>query len=182
MGRHFRDEQGSQMQSYQQWTFCYSNHSDFGLKSRSDIVLLQAEVLGSLQTHFQDLDLSEMLHPLATACLLAAFWEASSQDSLQQGREETASAGPKRLRPHMLFEALLRIRFNAVAIVPKEHSSARDRLAVAIFRQASMLNHACQANLELRFRGRTVTVEATCGIDGGEPLRHCYGPQVVSGV
>lgn len=62
--------------------------------------------------------------------------------------------------------------------MPLEHGSAEERLAVAIFPETSMLNHACKPNVDLVFMGRKVTVRTNRDISAGEPLRHCYGPQV----
>ena len=83
------------------------------------------------------------------------------------------------LSAHEVFLALLKIKVNGIAIVPEEHASAEDRLALAIFPHASMLNHACKPNVDFQFSGRKLKVTAREDILQGQALRHCYGPQVI---
>ena len=52
------------------------------------------------------------------------------------------------------------------------------RRALGVYPQSAMMNHACTPNVSLRFQGASLTVRAIAAIPAGQPLRHCYGPQV----
>lgn len=52
------------------------------------------------------------------------------------------------------------------------------QLGSAIYPSASLMNHSCLPNALFSFSGSTVTVCATKGIQGGEEISNCYGPQV----
>lgn len=68
---------------------------------------------------------------------------------------------------------------NAIAITPLAHASAEDRLGLAIYPQAAMLNHACMPNVAAAFTGRRLHIHAVSDLAPGTTLRFCYGPQVV---
>ena len=82
------------------------------------------------------------------------------------------------LSAEAILLALLKIQMNAIAVIPKEHASAKDRIAVAIYPKASMMNHGCIPNVELEFKGRQLRVNAIDALAAGDILRLCYGPQV----
>ncbi|XP_075445418.1 protein-lysine N-methyltransferase SMYD4 isoform X2 [Ascaphus truei] len=55
-------------------------------------------------------------------------------------------------------------------------SSRQSRLATAVFPVLSLLNHSCEPNTSVSFRGRCATVRASRPIKRGEDVSHCYGP------
>lgn len=77
-----------------------------------------------------------------------------------------------------VFEALLKILVNAVAVVPTVTASARQRVAVCIYRRAALFNHACIPNVIFGFRCQRLVVTTAREVSRGERLLHCYGPQV----
>ena len=89
-----------------------------------------------------------------------------------QGDQQLLSAGA-------VLQALLQIRVNGIAVVPAQHASAKDRVALAIYTQASMLNHSCLPNTALSFNGRQLVLHASTHISKGEAVLTCYGPQVL---
>ena len=55
---------------------------------------------------------------------------------------------------------------------------AAARVGEGIFPFAAMLNHACEPNTALVFRGRVLELRACRAVERGEQLWGCYGPQV----
>lgn len=74
-----------------------------------------------------------------------------------------------------ILKALLQVLFNSIAIVPQQHTAASDRIAVAIYPTASLMNHACVPNVALNFHGAALTAHVTDDIPPGTPILHCYG-------
>lgn len=68
---------------------------------------------------------------------------------------------------------------NAVAITPEDHASAEDRLGLAVYPRAAMLNHACAPNVTASFEGSRLLIRAITALAPGTVLRFCYGPQVL---
>nr|XP_006006154.2 PREDICTED: SET and MYND domain-containing protein 4 [Latimeria chalumnae] len=58
----------------------------------------------------------------------------------------------------------------------KVQGSEQIRVATAIFPVVSLLNHSCDPNTSISFRGRTAVVRASRLIRKGEEALHCYGP------
>ena len=54
---------------------------------------------------------------------------------------------------------------------------AEVRVAEAIFPRAAMVNHSCEPNTALVFRGRTLELRACRALAAGEQVLGCYGPQ-----
>ena len=54
---------------------------------------------------------------------------------------------------------------------------AEVRVAEAIFPRAAMVNHSCEPNTALVFRGRTLELRACRTLAAGEQALGCYGPQ-----
>ena len=54
---------------------------------------------------------------------------------------------------------------------------AEVRVAEALFPRAAMVNHSCEPNTALVFRGRTLELRACRTLAAGEPALGCYGPQ-----
>ena len=97
---------------------------------------------------------------------------AGSLQGTGQGDQQHLSAGA-------VLQALLQIRVNGIAVVPSQYASAKDRIALAIYTHASMLNHACLPNTALSFTGRQLVLHASTHILKGEAVLTCYGPQVL---
>lgn len=55
-----------------------------------------------------------------------------------------------------VLQILCQLEANGLAVVEPEHAGPQDRLALALYPTASMLNHACSPNLSLCFSGRTL--------------------------
>lgn len=73
--------------------------------------------------------------------------------------------------------ALLQIHVNGLAVVPAKHTNERDRIALAVYPTASLMNHSCQPNVALAFDGKVLTARAIEALQAGQPVLHCYGPQ-----
>ena len=95
-----------------------------------------------------------------------------SLQGIRQESQQLLSAGA-------VLQALLQIRVNGIAVVPPQHASPKDRIALAVYTQASMLNHACLPNTALSFNGRQLVLHASTHISEGEAVLTCYGPQVL---
>ncbi|KAA6416709.1 MAG: hypothetical protein FRX49_13320 [Trebouxia sp. A1-2] len=70
-----------------------------------------------------------------------------------------------------------RVHTNGLAVVPQQHTDASDRIALAVYPTASLMNHSCQPNIAVCFNGCELTARATESVQAGEPLLHCYGAQ-----
>lgn len=77
-----------------------------------------------------------------------------------------------------LLQILCQLEANGLAVVGSEHTGPQDRVALALYPTASMMNHACAPNLALQFAGRSLRARAIQDLPSGIALRHCYGPQV----
>jgi len=76
-----------------------------------------------------------------------------------------------------ILTALLQIHINGLAVVPQQHTDATDRIALAVYPTASLMNHSCQPNVAVCFDGCKLTARAIETVQAGEPLLHCYGAQ-----
>lgn len=76
-----------------------------------------------------------------------------------------------------ILTALLQIHINGVAVVPAQHTDAKDRIALAVYSTASLMNHSCQPNVALAFDGTLLTARALELLQPGDTVLHCYGPQ-----
>lgn len=56
-----------------------------------------------------------------------------------------------------LIQILCQLEANGLAVVGSEHTGPQDRIALALYPTASMMNHACSPNLALQFTGRRLT-------------------------
>ena len=119
--------------------------------------------IASLQTHLKQTSVSVMTELVLQSTLAALCCSHSSSPS-----PPSASS---------ILTALLQVHINGLAVVPKQHCSAADRIALAVYPTASLMNHACQPNVALLFDGSQLTARATQPIDAGQPILHCYGPQ-----
>ena len=84
----------------------------------------------------------------------------------------------ERLRVDKVYEVILQIEANGIAIVPQETSSTDDRRAIALYASASMFNHSCDSPLSLSFQHRSIRVQSNANLPAGSRLDICYGPQV----
>jgi tetratricopeptide (TPR) repeat protein len=55
-------------------------------------------------------------------------------------------------------------------------SVQQQRLAIAVFPTAALLNHSCAPNIALSYRGRNLLVRAAQPIPAGAEVLNCYGP------
>lgn len=123
----------------------------------------RAQHVQSLQTHLKQTSLATLTELVLLATLAAVCCSQQSSSSS--------------LSPGSILTALLQVHINGVAIVPQEHTDARDRIALAVYPIASLMNHSCQPNVALCFDGSKLTARAIVPIKAGGPILHCYGPQ-----
>jgi len=76
-----------------------------------------------------------------------------------------------------ILTALLQIHINGLAVVPQQHTGATDRITLAVYPTASLMNHSCQPNVAVCFDGCKLIARAIESVQAGEPLLHCYGAQ-----
>ncbi|DBA65674.1 TPA: hypothetical protein ACH3X2_002729 [Trebouxia sp. C0005] len=122
-----------------------------------------AQHIQTLQTHLKQTSLP-VLTELSLLATLAAIC------CRQQGAGPHPSAGS-------ILTALLQVHTNGLAVVPQQHTDASDRIALAVYPTASLMNHSCQPNIAVCFNGCELTARATESVQAGEPLLHCYGAQ-----
>ncbi|DBA96455.1 TPA: hypothetical protein ACH3X1_015345 [Trebouxia sp. C0004] len=142
--------------------------ADVVLATRMAVKLSQdtsscAQHIQTLQTHLQQTSLP-VLTELSLLATLAAIC------CRRQGRGTHPSAGS-------ILKALLQIYINGLAVVPQQHTDATDRIALAVYPTASLMNHSCQPNVAVCFDGCKLTARAIESVQAGEPLLHCYGAQ-----
>ncbi|OCT94067.1 SET and MYND domain-containing protein 4 [Xenopus laevis] len=104
----------------------------------------------------------------------------------ESSRTEDWSSGRQFLGPTILRHMLqLYCNAQAVTVLQEEHdesnlsivkSSKSVRLATAVFPVLSLLNHSCDPNTTVSFKGRFVTIRANRPIRRDEEVTHCYGP------
>ncbi|XP_053313081.1 SET and MYND domain-containing protein 4 [Spea bombifrons] len=70
---------------------------------------------------------------------------------------------------------VLHEEYEALDSSPVERTR-RSRLATAMYPVLSLLNHSCDPNTNVSFRGRCAVVRASRPIRRGEEVTHCYGP------
>ena len=123
----------------------------------------RAQHVQSLQTHLKETSLATLTELALLATLAACCCSQQSSSS--------------KLTSGSILTALLQIHINGLAIVPQQYKDARDRIALAVYPIASLMNHACQPNVALCFDGSILTARAIVPIKAGSPILHCYGPQ-----
>ena len=87
------------------------------------------------------------------------------------------SLGPPKVPPQRSYHSL-QVCVNAIAVVPRMHSTPEDKLGLGVYPRAAMLNHSCAPNVTSYFSGATLHVRALAAMGPGTTLRLCYGPQV----
>ena len=120
------------------------------------------EQIKSLQTHLEHTSIQTLTELILLATLAAYCCSQQSNDS--------PSAGD-------ILTALLQIHINGLAVVPQRHSYVRDRIALAVYPTASLMNHSCQPNVALAFNGAELTARAVEPLQVRQAVLHCYGPQ-----
>ncbi|KAM4795662.1 SET and MYND domain-containing protein 4 [Rhinophrynus dorsalis] len=107
--------------------------------------------------------------------------ETTETNAIQDQCSDLLSLGPAILR-HMLQ---LYCNAQAVTVLQEEYEECNSslvernkstRLATAVFPVLSLLNHSCDPNTSVSFRGRCAMVRASRPIKRGEEVAHCYGP------
>ena len=139
-----------------------------------------AEHIRSLQAHLEQTSSSVLtelilLASLAALCcrhhtIHAPSADGSNSAPMPSSITEAPSAGA-------ILTALLQIHINGLAVVPQRHSHAKDRIALAVYPTASLINHSCQPNVALAFDGTELTARAIQPLQAGQAVLHCYGPQ-----
>ena len=71
-----------------------------------------------------------------------------------------------------LLQILCRLEANGLAVVGSEHAGPLDRIALALYPTASIMNHACTPDLVLHFAGRSLTA-SILPLMGTELWAHC---------
>ncbi|XP_026576946.1 SET and MYND domain-containing protein 4 [Pseudonaja textilis] len=123
---------------------------------------------------------------LSVAALCRAL-EDAGLEAWMAGGAPKSEAAPSALE--VLGEAMLRhvlqLQCNGQAVTTLRPSGPEDglvagsgqmRLATGFFPALSLLNHSCDPNTSVAFRGCTVEVRALRPIPLGQELLHCYGP------
>ncbi|KAL3132487.1 hypothetical protein ABBQ32_009035 [Trebouxia sp. C0010 RCD-2024] len=123
-----------------------------------------AEHIRSLETHWQQTS-PQVLTELTLLSTVAALCCCQYSSGLP-----SPSAGS-------ILTALLQIHVNGLAVVPAQHTNEEDRVALAVYATASLMNHSCQPNVALAFDGKVLTARAVEALPAGQPVLHCYGPQ-----
>ena len=121
-----------------------------------------AEYVQSLETHLKQTS-AQVLTELTLLSTLAAF-------CCRQHKHHQPSASD-------ILTALLQIQINGLAVVPVQHTDAKDRIALALYPTASLMNHSCHPNVALAFDGALLTARAVEPLQSGDTVLHCYGPQ-----
>ncbi|XP_078536274.1 protein-lysine N-methyltransferase SMYD4 isoform X2 [Lissotriton helveticus] len=86
-----------------------------------------------------------------------------------------------------MLHHMLQLQSNALAVTSIQEQRGGDsasivesqeqvRLATALFPVISLLNHSCDPNTSISFRGRSAIVRAAQPIRSGEEVALCYGP------
>ena len=107
-----------------------------------------AALVDSLETHFSRLTPQAAVH----CTLMAIVAEAARRRQWQCGA--APQGGGVQVTAGRVLRALCQVHVNGLAIVPAQYSAAEDRIGVAIYAVASMMNHACKPNLTIRFEVR----------------------------
>ncbi|GIL58454.1 hypothetical protein Vafri_13594 [Volvox africanus] len=108
--------------------------------------------------------------------------EAREVKRLQQlrrlsGAVPVAGLQPPEVSALAVFLTLCRVRVNGVAVRPDVMTSSGDRLALALYPDAALLNHSCFPNVGLRFHGLQLVARTIRPVPPGQPLTISYGPQ-----
>ncbi|KAI3429305.1 hypothetical protein D9Q98_005400 [Chlorella vulgaris] len=158
-----------------------------------------ARQVAALGTHFQELDPSDAAQLAALAAVTHATWRRAVLESAagraaagqlpggaaahggSAAREEAGEEAEEALLSCVTVEAVLsalcRFQINGLAVVPSERRGTEDRLALALYPVASLMNHSCLPNVAVRFEGSKLIVRTVEAVPAGQPLLHCYGPQ-----
>ncbi|GIL95174.1 hypothetical protein Vretimale_1261 [Volvox reticuliferus] len=105
--------------------------------------------------------------------------EARRVQQLRQlsGAVPVAGLQPPEVSALAVFLTLCRVRVNGVAVRPDVMTSSADRLALALYPLAALLNHSCVPNVGLRFHGLQQVARTSLPVSPGQPLTISYGPQ-----
>ncbi|GLI61142.1 hypothetical protein VaNZ11_003418, partial [Volvox africanus] len=108
--------------------------------------------------------------------------EARELQRLQQlrrlsGAVPVAGLQPPEVSALAVFLTLCRVRVNGMAVRPDVMTLSGDRLALALYPGAALLNHSCAPNVGLRFRGLQLVARTIRPVAPGQPLTISYGPQ-----
>lgn len=113
------------------------------------------------------------------------FWEGVNLTVLCDGYSDVRSCfaglNGKELSLPLVFTAFLQIDVNGIAITSNPNpdlNAVMTRKALALYVEASMFNHHCDAPLQLEFNSRQLTVRSLTNIPRGSQLYISYGPQV----
>ena len=125
-----------------------------------------ARFMTTLETHFHHLLKAVPNHITESTFLVTLTAECCRvTDQAQSSIPPTSS----------ILKALLQVQFNSIAVVPQQHTAASDRIAVAMYPTASLMNHSCIPNVALAFDGASLTARPTETLQPGTPVLHCYG-------
>ena len=107
-----------------------------------------AQRISLLQSHLADLDPGEAAELAALAAVAHATWAAAATAG-RSGGSGTAAVGVSDV-----LRALCWVQVNGVAVVPAERAGHADRLALALYPTASLMNHACSPTVAVHFEVR----------------------------
>ncbi|EFJ48358.1 SET domain-containing protein [Volvox carteri f. nagariensis] len=96
---------------------------------------------------------------------------------LQSGAVPVGGLRPPEVTAREIFLTMCRVRVNGIAVRPDVMTSPYDRLALALYPRAALLNHSCVPNLGLRFLGLRLVARSCREVLPGQPLTISYGPQ-----
>ncbi|KAL4856762.1 SET and MYND domain-containing protein 4 [Chlorella vulgaris] len=158
-----------------------------------------AQQVAALGTHFQELDPSDAAQLAALAAVTHATWQRAVLESAaaraaagqlpgggaahagsaagEEAGEEAEEALLSCVTVEAVLSALCRFQINGLAVVPSQRRGSEDRLALALYPVASLMNHSCLPNVAVRFEGSKLIVRTVEAVPAGQPLLHCYGPQ-----
>lgn len=147
--------------------------------------------ISTLETHASQLPLEQLFEEAVMCCIAAVCANLDPTRVLKAYRQVTLVATTPTLRSScasnyaysvptrcLIFAMHVQVCLNAIAVVPSEHRSAEDRLALAVYPRAAIINHACSPTVNAHFIGRRLCIRAIRDIQHGSILRLCYGPQV----
>lgn len=108
--------------------------------------------MASLERHLEAVPFEQRMELAVVAILAAACAAACSQQKVADGPpprivEEAAA----------VLTALCQVAVNGVAVVPPIVCSHADRLGVALYPLASLLNHSCSPNVSMTFEVQSLT-------------------------
>lgn len=101
-----------------------------------------ASYMGSLEAHCKQLPFQAVAASLVLSCLLADCLAICARHQGLQDATPDAAA---------LLKAMQQVAVNGIAVVPSARRSEQDRLGLAVYPVASLLNHSCVPNTSLYF-------------------------------